>query len=82
MSKKRKTEKMQKKRQIYPFWAIFRTPRGYLGHKIGIAECPIVIVRYMQNFIEILREVFERFEVFQKVGIGKKQIHRRNIHSK
>ena len=61
-----------KKSQIYPFWAMSRTPPNYLGHKFGMPGCSIVITRYIQSFIKILLVVFEKLEVFQKVGIGKK----------
>ena len=30
-----------------------RAPRGYLVHKFGMPGCPIIIRRYMQNFIKI-----------------------------
>ena len=68
--KAKNQKKMRKKRQIYPIGAMSQTPRGYYGHKFGIHGCPIVIRRYMPSFIKILRAVFEKFEVFQKVGIG------------
>ena len=60
-------------------WTVFEKS----GHEFGMLGCPIVIRRYMSNFIEILRAVFEKFEVFQKVGIGKnKRTHRSNSTSK
>ncbi len=59
-----------------------RNPQGYLGYKFGIAEWPIVIRRHVQSLVKIVRVVFEKFEVFQKVGIGKKRIYRSNSTSK
>ena len=41
--KKAKNRKSGKKDVKFTlFWAMSRTPQGYLGHKFGIAECPIV----------------------------------------
>ena len=42
------------------FGAMSRTPQGYLGHKLGIAECPIVIRRHVQSLVKIVRAVFEK----------------------
>ena len=67
-----------KKSEKNCFWGYVPEPRGYLGHEFGMPGCPIVIRRYMQKLIKILRAVFEKFEVFQKVGIEKKRIYRWN----
>ncbi len=53
------------------FWGYVPGPRGYLEDKFSVPWCPIVMRRYMQSVIKILLAVFEKLEVFQKVGIGK-----------
>ena len=45
---------------------------GVTMGQFGMSGCAIVIRRYLQNFIKTLRAVFEKFEVFQEVMIGKK----------
>ncbi len=72
--KKAKNRKSAKNVKYTPFGVMSRTPRGYLGHKFGVPGCPIFIRRYMQIFTKILRAVSEKFEVFQKVSIGKKLV--------
>ena len=36
---------------------MLRTPQGYLGCILRIAECPIVIRRHMQSLVKIVRGV-------------------------
>ena len=69
--RKKETEKV-KNVELIPFEAMPRTPGVTSSGKFDMSESPIVIRRYMQNFIKILVTVFEKFDVFQKVGIGKK----------
>ena len=65
-------KKTEKTSNLHPFWGYVPDLRGYLGHEFGMPGCPIAIRRYMPNFIKILRAVFAKLEVLQKVGIGKK----------
>ena len=61
-AKNRKSSKKDVKFTL--FGAISRTPQGYLGYKIGITECPIVIRRYMQSLVKIVRAEITKKAVF------------------